>query len=158
MSAQREQVVAAILGLNGPEVPFEWSRTDTGTAGSWKYADAQWAGLLAAGSVDATYRLLVALHDDGTYSLTDRTEQTTANVGVGGASVTHTRFRGTVRKKSFNSSVAPVASDHGRVGHTFGWNFDSNTVKAPVRDVLARHGWTQRKVGLWARLMGRTGG
>ncbi|PWD51502.1 hypothetical protein C8046_13385 [Serinibacter arcticus] len=144
------------MATNGPEVPFVWSTTPTGLVGTWNYADAQWAGPLAAGAVDATYRLIVELDDDATYTLTDHTQEAQGGVGFGGGSASFSSFRGTVRRKSFNSSAAPIASDHGQVGQTFGWNFDSAVPKRVLQDVLAQHGWSERKVGFWARLTGRT--
>ena len=160
MAAPREHVTTEIVALGTPEVPYVFTATPAGVTGTWDYADARWAGLMAAGTVDRTYRLVVELHDDGTYSLTDHGSASEARVGSTGgggfgASYSSTRFRGTVRSKSFNRSYSPIASDHGQVGHTYGWRFDSDEMKDPVEAVLERNGWTARRRGLWARLTGQ---
>ncbi|WP_430591852.1 hypothetical protein [Humidisolicoccus flavus] len=154
MSAPQAQVVAAIMTLNRPEVPFSWSPSPEGVIGTWNYADAQWAGLLSAASVDASYRLIVALHEDATFTFTDHTEESSVDVNSNGLSFSKTTFKGSIKKKSFNKTFAPVAVDHGEVGHATGWNFDSELPKNAVRDVLTHHGWTERKLGFWARMTG----
>lgn len=156
MVASRAQVVSAVLATNGAEIPFVWSATPTGLVGTWDYANARWAGLLAAGSVDATYRLIVELLDDGTFTLTDQTQEARVKVGPTGVSGSFSGFTGTGRQLSFGAGAAAVASDHGELGQTFGWSFDNATPRGVVSDVLTGHGWSERKVGFWARLTGRT--
>lgn len=88
MAAPREHVTAEIVALGTPEVPYVFTATPAGVTGTWDYADARWAGLMAAGTVDRTYRLVVELHDDGTYSLTDHGSASEARVGsTGGGGV-----------------------------------------------------------------------
>ncbi len=153
MRARRDVVIDAILALNGEEVPFSFSRTPTGAVGIWDYADAKWAGILAAGSVDRTFEMHVVLNDDGTYSMSDRSTSMTTSLSMNGGSFERTSFRGRIYKRSWSSNAAPIASDHGRVGHTFGWQFDSEEMRRPVAAVLEQHGWSKRK-GFWARLFG----
>lgn len=155
MSAPREHVVGQILALGTDEVPFTFTPSADGVTGAWDYADARWVGFVSAGTIDRDYRLEVSLHEDSTYTLVDHTSATQARVGAGGASVSTSRFRGTVRSKSFSTSFAPLATDHGQAGHSFGWRFDADEMKAPVRQVLEQAGWTPRRRGFWDRLTGR---
>ncbi|MEJ6490299.1 hypothetical protein PQI23_11265 [Leucobacter sp. USCH14] len=150
--AAPDDAIAAILALNSPQVPFAFAPTSTGVTGVWNYADAQWAGVLAAGAVDRTFALDVVLSPDGTYTMTDHSTQMNVQAGAGGGSFSYTKFSGRIRSSSFDSSAAPIARDHGEVGHTFGWRFDSEEMRRPVEQTLQQLGWKKR--GFWARLFG----
>lgn len=155
MHAPPQQVITALLALNGANVPYEFRATPAGIMGTWKYADAKWAGPFAAGAADRTFESRIELHEGGTFTVTNETNSTSGSVGPGSAGFRHTRFKGKIRSKSFNSSVAPIASNHGQLGHTFGWTFDSDEIERPARDALAQHGWVERKSGFWSKLFGR---
>lgn len=155
MSAPREHVVGQILALGTEEVPFTFAPSADGVTGAWDYADARWVGLASAGTIDRDYRLEVSLHDDSTYTFVDHGSATQTRVGAGGASVSTSMSRGTVRSKSFRKSFAPLATDHGQTGHSYGWRFDPDEMREPVRQVLEQSGWTARRRGIWGRLTGR---
>ena len=60
-AADRATVIREILALNSPDVPFAYAESQDGVVGVWDYADAKWAGILAAGSVARSYELEVTL-------------------------------------------------------------------------------------------------
>ena len=156
MTASADEVRAALLALDTAEAPYSFAVGEDGdVVGTWDYADAKWAGFFAAGTVDKSYSLTVTLHDDGTYTLIDRTRDSESKLGSSGFHYEANAFRGTTRKISFNRTWAPAAEDHGAAGNTYGWDFDTDDLKKPVLEVLARSGWTERKRGLLSRLLGR---
>lgn len=155
MASSQEVVVGEILALNGQDVPFAFAAFEGGVVGVWDYADAKWAGLLSAGQISRDYELTVTLHEDGTYSLLDETHDTQTRLDRDGLHHERSFFKGTVHNVSFRKSFAPVASDHGQVGNTFGWAFDTEEMKKPVREILARNGWTHRNRSFLDRLFGR---
>ncbi|MBZ4487392.1 hypothetical protein LQ938_01040 [Microbacterium sp. cx-55] len=155
MASSREDVVGEILALNGEDVPFAFAAFEGGVVGVWDYADAKWAGLLAAGQISRDYELTVTLHDDGSYSLLDETHDTQTRLDTKGLHHERSFFKGTKRTFSFNASFAPIASDHGQVGNTFGWKFDTEEMKEPVREILTRYGWIPRHRSFLDRLFGR---
>lgn len=155
MVATRDEVVRAVLALNGPERPFAYEATPGGVVARWHYADARWAGVLEAASVSRSYTLTVTLHDDATFSLHDVTDDREARVRPRRSGYRRDVFSGTVHRKSFSWTSAPVAVDRGRVGHTAGWSFSTEEVKAPVRTLLEQHGWRRRDRNLLDRLLGR---
>ncbi|BDI21819.1 hypothetical protein [Herbiconiux sp. L3-i23] len=155
MSVSRDQLTADLLALNSDDVPFAFAAFDGGVVGVWDYADAKWAGFLSAGKIDRDYELTVNLYDDGTYTLIDRTKDTETRIDRKGFHYESNSFRGNTRKISFNKSFAPVASDHGQVGNTYGWKFDTEEMKQPVREVLQRDGWTERKRSFLDKVLGR---
>lgn len=156
MTASRAEVIEALLALDTAEVPFSFAAFDDGVVGVWDYADAKWAGFFAAGTVEKGYTLTVTLHEeDSTYELLDRTSETKTRLSASGFSYSKTGFQGTTRQISMKKAWAPVASDHGQVGNTYGWNFDTDSMKKPVRDALEAAGWTERKKSFFAKLIGR---
>lgn len=154
-AATREQVVADLLALNGDDKPFAYAAFDQGVVGVWDYADVKWAGILSAGKIDRDYELTVVLHDDATYSLVDRTKDSETTINRKGLHHQTDFFKGTAHKKSFTFGASAITSDHGQVGNTYGWNFDTEEMKRPVRETLERAGWTHRNKSFLDRLFGR---
>lgn len=159
MPASFADARAQLLALNSPDLPFVYESTPEGVSAHWKWADARWHNILASGTYQQEYELRVALEEsDATWHFLETTAGMEANVGVGGASFTSTRFRGTVYKKSFRKDVAVSAQQTDRHGTTSGqsWQarFSTDDVKRPVVEVLTALGWSKKK-GFWSRLFGR---
>ncbi|NYF14836.1 hypothetical protein HDC34_003171 [Pseudoclavibacter sp. JAI123] len=93
MHAHPQQVTGALLALNGANVPYVFHATPTGFTGTWNYADAKWAGVFAAGAVDRTFEALIELHEDGTFTITNQTQSSSASIGPGSAGFSHTTFK-----------------------------------------------------------------
>lgn len=156
MTSTETEVRAALLAIATDETPYSFEEFDEGVVGVWDYADAKWAGFFAAGTVDKGYTLTVTLHaEDSTYELLDRTSETTKRLDAGGFSYSKSGFQGTTRKISMKKAWSPIASDHGQVGNTYEWNFDTDSIKKPVREVLEQAGWTERKKSFFAKMLGR---
>ncbi len=153
----RADGIERLLALNGEEVPYVYSAFDGGVVGVWHYADAKWAALLSAGSVSRAYTLTVHLEDDGTYWFLDETEDSESKVDLRRLKAGYRKdfFRGEVHRASFNRTITLAASDHGRTGNTYGWDFSTEEMKRPVRETLEAAGWRPRKRSLWDRMFGR---
>jgi hypothetical protein len=158
MPASFSDAQAQLLALNSPELPFVYEPTPEGVTARWKWADARWHNILAAGTYQQEYELRVTLEaSEALWELSETTAGVEANVGVGGASFTSTRFRGTVYKKSFRKAVAVSAQQtdrHGTTsGHSWEAKFSTEDVKRPVVELLTSLGWSKKK-GFWSRFFG----
>lgn len=156
MTWNETQVREGLLALNTDEVPYRFAEFTEGVVGVWDYADAKWASFAAAGTIDKSYSLTVTLDpDEKTYDLLDRTKDVETRLDRKGFHFEANTFQGTTRKISFNKTITPIAKDQGQVGHTYGWKFDTEEMKAPVRELMEKAGWTPKKKSLFAKMLGR---
>ncbi|WP_159501550.1 hypothetical protein [Microbacterium sp. 18062] len=152
------QAQQRILALNSDDLPFVYEPTPDGVVARWKYVDARWSNVLAAGTIDRDYELRVVLDPaTSTWRFQERSTSTEATIGPGGLSFESTRFRGYRKTVSFSKNWAVDAEQtdrHGTTrGQSFGWSFTTDEVKRPVTDALAAAGWSRHK-GFFARLFG----
>lgn len=159
MPASLSDAQGQLLALNSPDLPFVDEPTPDGVIARWKWADARWHNVLAAGAYQQEYELRVALESaTSTWRLSETTNGLETQAGVSGASFTSTRFRGTVHRKSSRKDFAVRAQQADRHGTTSGqtWqaNFSTEDIKSPVVTLLTALGWSREK-GFWSRLFGR---
>jgi len=159
MTASFADAQAELLALNSPDLPFVYEQTPDGVVGRWKWADARWHNILAAGSYEQEYELRVSLApSEPVFRLTESMTGMESNIGIGGASFTSTRFRGRVYRKSFRLGAAVSAQQTDRQsttsGHIWQANFSTDDITRPVVERLTALGWSKKK-GFWSRLFGR---
>lgn len=158
MAASFADAQAQLLALNSEELPFIYLPTPDGVAAQWRWADARWHNVLAAGTYQRDYELRVVLDPaKAKWRFTERGSGTETNISIGGASFSSTRYRGTVYQKSYRKDFAVRADQtdrHGTTsGHTWEARFSTDDVKRPVVSTLTSLGWSSGN-GFWSRLFG----
>lgn len=158
MSASFTEAQQRLLALNADTLPFVYEPTPEGVIARWKWADARWHNILAAGAYQQEYELRVVLDAaEASWTFSEFMSGSETNIGVSGASFSSTKFRGRVCRKSSRKDFAVRAESvdrhETRSGQRWEARFSTDDVKRPVVDALTALGWTQRR-GFWSRLFG----
>jgi hypothetical protein len=164
MAATLPEAQAAVLALNSDELPFVYEPAPYGIRATWKYADVAWASFTAAGLIDRGYELRVTLDpakSSWSFDETETTAEAGARARIGGFSVSGgaSTFSGHEKKISFGFGATPVVAQTDdrqgeHLGHTYGYSFTTDEVKAPLTAALEAAGWHPEKQGLFGRLFG----
>ncbi len=156
------QTVADVESLNKPDQPFHYRVEGNQIIGEWKYLDANWAAPLAAGKVDKDFRVTVTLNEtEHTYSSRDHLSQSGSSISFNSdedVSFGHTssNFSGHMIRKEFGFGMGKAKQPQNETaigGPTYQYSFDTNTIKQPLFDFLAQHGWQKQK-GFFGKLFG----
>lgn len=158
MPASFAEAQQRIIALNADTLPFVIEPAPDGAVARWKWADARWHSILAAGAYEQEYELSIVLDPaQATWQFSEFTSGSETSVGISGASFSSTQFRGRVYQRSFRKDFAVGAESTDRHGTTsgHGWEvrFSTEDVKRPIVDALTTLGWSQRR-GFWSRLFG----
>lgn len=100
-----------------------------------------------------SFKFIVTLNDDNTWTELDKTQNSSLKVGAGGISGGYSSFSG--KSISFNKTVAiGKKKDEDGVG-IVNVEFNSEEYKKIVRDYLEKCGCKKKKKGFFATLFGR---
>ncbi|MCS5716008.1 hypothetical protein NVV95_15800 [Herbiconiux sp. CPCC 205716] len=164
MAASLTDAQNAVLALNSDELPFVYTAEPDGVRATWKYADIKWASFTAAGLIDRSYELRVALDPaEGTWTFheTDTSSSVTARARPGGIGISGgtSTFSGRQKSVSFQFGATPVAAESTdrqgtHVGNTYGYAFTTDEVKAPLVAALTAAGYEPEKKGFFGKLFG----
>ena len=144
-----------ILSINDLDLPFsvQPGRRENEFTVDWKYADAKWAGPMAAGGVKALARIRLRL--DPEYKVV-RAQDSNAGVrwqahgnnsGMG-ASLKFSWFKGIEFYNYSRGSAYGLVFKDGRltIDQAYDYTFDRSEMKNPFIDVVTGSGWTFRPV------------
>jgi hypothetical protein len=152
----RSELVARLMALNGPAAPYVVRQEPSGeVVAEWKYADAQWWGVLAKSGVRKAYRLRLGLderrRDARALDEFGSVEWSAGALTAPTVSYRRTFFRGVVLAR-YERGVAygfrtPTG---GGAGKAMDYKFDMMALKGPVIETVTAAGWRFRPV-LWRR-------
>lgn len=138
-------VRAALLGLNGPDVPYtlrDGSPEDADLVAEWRLSEPAWRGVFAetqlTRALQIRMRLVPESHEVRALDL-----QSAVN-WVGGMPVSKKWGRGPASTTSRQWTVG--RGDDGRFEMTETFRFDSSEMKDPVRNAVLTAGWTWRGI------------
>jgi len=151
MSTNIAETLAGVPSLNQPGQPFFYTAEGTSIVGRWKWQDQTLFAPAAVTDEVREFTFIVDLNQDGTYKERTQESSTTTKAGLGGVSMEKTGFIGNSSKKSFSISIGKDKNT-GDVGVVKA-SLDTDLIKRPLRDYLARGGWKQ-KGGLFSKLFG----
>ena len=122
--------------------------------------DVTYQGLLSAGTIDEDYALTVTLDEEsGTYDFSERRSESESAARLSGGRMefggSKQVFKGKSIGRSWGGGAALRATSHGRVGHTWSYEFETSRIKQPLFDLLHDAGWRPRERGFLARLFSR---
>ncbi|MBT2392397.1 hypothetical protein J7E87_23970 [Streptomyces sp. ISL-1] len=143
-----EDVVAALLGLNGPDVPWVVrDGTDEGAdfVAEWRVEEPTWQSFFASRQVNRTLRirllLIPKLHEVQAIE-----EQWAVSWAAGPASASLSREWGRGPGRRVTKTWTIGRGSDGRLQATESYHFDSNDMKRPVQNAVLEAGWTWRGV------------
>ncbi len=151
-----------LMAVNDHGVPFEvkeGSRDDELVV-EWKYADAHWVGLMAAGGVASLARIRLRIGNDRTRRVraADATSSVTWGVGSGGpiaaGSLKWAAFKGIVFKQyEYGQAYGLLFKDGGLTfDEAYRYAFSFSEMKNPVIEIVTRSGWDYVPVITFNRL------
>ncbi|MEU2788803.1 hypothetical protein [Streptomyces sp. NPDC007100] len=143
-----EEVRAALLGLNGTEVPYvvrSGASEGADLVAEWRISDPAWHTFFARTQTDRALqiqmRLVPASHE---VRALDRQLEVTWVGGTPRVAVSAAYSRGQVKTVSRHWTVGRGTG--GGLEETEGFRFDSSEIKEPLRDAVLEAGWTWRGV------------
>ncbi|MEV7618334.1 hypothetical protein [Streptomyces sp. NPDC089799] len=141
-----EEVRAALLALNGPDVPFVVRGGDAEGAdlvAEWRISDPAWHTFFARTQVSRVtqvrMRLVPASHEARTI---DRQFEVSWVGGTPRLAVSAAGSQGQVKTVSWRRSVERGAEGHRQA--TESYRFDTSDLKDPLRAAVLAAGWTWR--------------
>ena len=139
----------APAALNRPDRPWEVTVEGDCIVARWKWMDATFFSPHEITNETQNYTFTVVLSDKGTWREEDKSEEKKSGVKASGGTVgfgsSSSTFVGNQSKKSFSFGVGQD-NQTGQAGFV-GFKFDTNAVKAPIREFLVSCGW--KKSGLF---------
>ncbi|MCA0300820.1 MAG: hypothetical protein LCH95_00300 [Proteobacteria bacterium] len=149
---------ARLLALEASDRPWQ---VRTGTAAGvpsadlvveWKWADAQWLGLLARNGLTRTYRLRLYLdpgtHQCGALDETSEVDWSAGAVAAPRLSYSRSVFRGVRIARRERAAAWAAATSLGMPQPAVDARFDLDALKQPVIAAVTAAGWTYRPL-LW---------
>ena len=140
---------AAPAALNQTDRPWEVTVEGDSIVARWKWMDATFFSPHEVTNETQNYTFTVILSDKGTWREVDKSEEKKSGVKASGGTVgfgsSSSTFIGNQSKKSFSFGVGQN-NQTGEAG-LIGFKFDTNSVKAPIREFLASYGW--KKSGMF---------
>lgn len=142
----RDETLQHVDQLNTNDSPFEFSIDKNRITARWRWMDAKWFSPTSVTNEQRDYFFTVTLHDDNTWSESERRARRSLTVGLTGASFSKeiSGFKGSSRNKSFKFGIG--ANEAPELSGPAGVAFDSNDIKAPLRHYLEQNGWKKRGV------------
>ena len=155
---EKQKVLTDAPGaLNKPDQPWEATVEGDSIVARWKWMDATFFALTEITNEVKEYTFTVKLDDKGKYKELDRAEESSASarmsggkLGFGGSSST---FMGKTGRKSIQFGLGKN-NQTGEIG-IVGFQFDTGTVKKPIRDYMAANGWESAGTGMGAAGMNK---
>ena len=161
--ASAHELKARLLSLGSPDAPFqvEEGRAPGEIIVTWKYVDAHWAGLMAAGGVRSLARIRLRLDEA---ARTARAQDSLAGVtwdaaGIGAGSglkaeVSWRAFKGIIFAQYDRGLVHGLIIKDGRptFDRAYNYTFSFGELKNPVIDLVREAGWTYRPVITFIRM------
>ncbi len=146
----KQSVLTQATGaLNIPGRPWEVTVEGDSIIARWKWMDATFFAPHEINDETKAFTFIVTLGNNGKWKELDKSEEKSSGVNVSGGKIgfgtSSSSFMGKSSKKSFTLG-AGKNNETGEVG-LISFKFDTASVKQPVRDYLASHGW--KKAGLF---------
>jgi len=147
---EKQSVLAQAPGvLNVPGRPWEVTVEGDSIIARWRWMDATFFSPQEINEEIKAFTFIVTLSDNGKWKELDKTENKSSGVSVSGGKIgfgsSSSTFSGKTSQKSFTLG-AGKNNQTGEVG-LISFKFDTSSVKQPLRDYLASHGW--KKAGLF---------
>ena len=142
-----EELRTRLLAINDTPTPVAVEEnTESGElVGSWRYADARWAGPLHSGGITRLARVRMRLDPDrARVRIQDQTMQLDWGLGISGrGSVSVGGFRGIVFGGYERGRGAGLVFRNGRLVYdqTYNYRFSAEELKGPIVDLVTGSGW-----------------
>lgn len=149
----KKEILDGALSLNGEDKKYSVTVDGDKIITEIKWMDAV---LFQADSVTdemKSFKFIVTLNDDNTWTELDKTQSSSVKVGLGGISGGYSSFSG--KSISFNKTIAiGKKKDEDGIG-VVEFEFNSEEYKKIVREYLEKCGYKKKKKGFFATLFGR---
>ncbi|MCX3061279.1 hypothetical protein [Streptomyces beihaiensis] len=140
-------VRAALLALNGPDVPYavrDGRAEGADLIAEWRVLEPAWQTYFARSQVSRTFQVRMRLApDQHEVRAVDQEFDVTWSAGAPTLSVVARAQRGQVRTVSVRRTVG---GDGTGAGGTDSFRFDSDDLKRPLQETVLGSGWTWRGV------------
>lgn len=152
----REALTQRLLALNEEDKPYLVRRgPEADLVVEWKFADAQWWGLLAKAGVHKAYRLRLYLEEDvhrvGALDEFGDVEWSAGLLAAPRVQFTSGFFRGVqIARRERGAAYGFETPTGGGAGKVLDYRFDIDEVKAPVIAAVTGAGWRYQPI-LWPR-------
>jgi hypothetical protein len=150
------------MAINALAVPFSVlpGKRDDELLVEWKYADAQWIGVMAAGGVKSMARIKLRLDpeanrvraQDTLYSI----KWQAAGAAAPAARISASWFRGIVFHQydaGFIGGLIIEEDGHPKLGAGYTWRFTLNEMKNPLIETIRASGWDWKPVVSFVRFI-----
>jgi hypothetical protein len=142
-----DELRSRLLAINDTPAPLTVEQVaESGElVGSWRYADARWAGPLHSGGITRLARVRMRLDcTRARVRIQDQTMQLDWGVGISGrASVSIGGFRGIVFGAYERGRGAGLVFRNGRLVYdqTYNYRFSAEELKGPIAELVTQSGW-----------------
>lgn len=156
------QLRERLMAINALAVPFSVlpGKRDDELLVEWKYADAQWIGVMAAGGVKSMARIKLRLDpeanrvraQDTLYSI----KWQAAGAAAPAARISASWFRGIVFHQydaGFIGGLIIEEDGHPKLGAGYTWRFTLNEMKNPLIETIRASGWDWKPVVSFVRFI-----
>lgn len=150
---QKQKIIQGALSLNGEDKNYIVSINQDCIITTVKWFDAVHFSPTLINDKIKSFKFIVRVNDDGTWSELDVYDSKNSSAGFGGISSTSRHFRGEYRYVT-KKIIFGKDRNNGTNG-VIKISFDSEDYKRPVREYLTRCGYTKAKKKFINKLFGR---
>lgn len=149
----KQEVLQGALALNDKGKNYSIQVEGDKIITTIKWMDAVFFSPNAVTDEMRNFAFSVKLRDDNTYTETDSSQAVTKTVGMGGARMNYSSFKG--KQVSINRTIGFGKNRNDGTTGLIQIQFNSEDYKKPVREYLASCGYHRAKKGLFATLFGK---
>ncbi len=150
---QKQNIIQGALSLNGDDKNYVITINQDCIITTVKWFDAIHFSPSAITDEVKSFKFIVRVNDDGTWSELDTYNSKGNRTGLGGTSYVRKHFKGEYKYIS-KTIVFGKDRNNGKKG-IVKISFNSEDYKRPVREYLTRYGYTKAKKKFLDRLFGR---